>query len=220
MVAIMTLSVCAAVGLTTATKVEAHTTTKLSLYTPSEVNYGEYHAISVQLKDGSGHPLANKPVELWYRWSGETTWNYWRTLTTDSGGYRSTYDVDHRVTTVYWKAIFKGDPTYAGSTSVRTMVIKRDTSLSLYAPSTATKYDKFMLSGTLKGFTGGPKTIYLYYRYSGTTTWVYFKKVTTDSGGYYETTVIPSKTVTYYAKFAGDSSHWSSTSRTRTVTVT
>lgn len=217
MVAIMTLSVCAAVGLTTATKVEAHTTTKLSLYAPSAVNYNEWYVLFVRLTDGSGHPLANKQVALSYHYSGGSFGGVWRWLTTDSNGYCWTWDRDWK--NIYWKAEFKGDTSYAPSTSFATIQIKTATWLSFYAPSAVKKGDKFMLFGTL-GNGGGDKTIYLYYRYSGATTWTYLKQVKTESSGFYNTTVSTSKYVTYYARFPGNAGLWPSTSVTRVVKVT
>jgi len=91
LVTVMVASVCGAVGLTTTTKVDALTTTKLSL-TASKITplVGQRFTVTAQLKrwnptTRSYVPLAGKPVTIWHNYKG-VRYNDVTNKFTDSAG--------------------------------------------------------------------------------------------------------------------------------------
>ena len=89
--------------------------TNLSL---DSMNYnpdsGQY-TISGYLKDSTGMALAGKPIDIWYRYPGETTGHLWTTVYTGTDGKFSTPAVP--TSPVYLRTVFKGDSVYASAYS-------------------------------------------------------------------------------------------------------
>jgi hypothetical protein len=222
MVAIMTLSVCAAVGLTTATKTEALTVTKLSFYPPTEGFSGEPMYFSGYLRDTNGHPLANKVVWL-ERWS-VNKWAHLVSATTDSTGF---YVMRYTpITGGTFHAAFHSGTTYGGSTSAGvTITVKHRLKLALTGSSKAKAGDKVVIGGVLHdAYTGkwlGNAPVKIYYHYSGTTAWTYWTSGRTlPDGSIY---IVPRLTFgshsseSFYIRYAGDNLHRSAPSNVRTV---
>ena len=113
LIAVMTVSVCTAVGVTTASRADAKAPTKLTL-AKFHPTIGQYYLLFGVLTDGRGHRLSGKIVQLWYRRSFHYGWELWTTVRTDkSGVYGGAWDKrpgQHM-------AVFRGDRVYAPSWS-------------------------------------------------------------------------------------------------------
>ncbi len=120
MVAIMALSVCTAVNLTTATKAEAAVATKLTASVSPKYPYrGEQFTISGTLTTSDGTPLPNKAITVSWKCLTDGRSGKLASVKTDSQGRYARTD-SAKVSPKYrYTVTFSGDRTYArASTSL------------------------------------------------------------------------------------------------------
>jgi len=140
LITVMVASVCGAVSLTTATKVDALTTTKLSL-TASKATplVGQRFTVTAQLKrwnptTRSYVPLAGKPVAIVHYYKG-VRYNDVTNKLTDSAGKVSVSVVCGSTGVRYWYATFAGNSQYAKSQAGPvTVSVRISTTLYVWTP--------------------------------------------------------------------------------------
>jgi protocatechuate 3,4-dioxygenase beta subunit len=222
-VAVMVASAFGAIGLN-ATKADAQQMLSVTL---SSTNYypssGQQYTLSGLLTDSAGN--AYKPIEIWYRSSGDTTYHYSNTIYTDANGKYSTTTSSSQ--TIDLIAIYVG--VVGGHGSVRSNIVTINvqgggigTSLSLttsnYNPTAGQQYT---LAGRLYDAAGVGipyEPIDIWYRSPGGS-WQYSNTIRTDAFGRYSTTTSSSQTVELRTGFMGHGGYKTSGSNWVTITV-
>ncbi len=125
MVAIMALSVCSAVNLTTATKADAAVATKLTTSVSPGILYhglyrGEQFTISGTLTTSDGTPLTNKAITVSWKASDGRTGTLPSVKTDSQGRYARTDSAKVSPQYLYTVA-FAGDATYARASATLTI---------------------------------------------------------------------------------------------------
>src|SRR5665647_2142917 len=154
--------------------------TTLSLTTSNpNPGSGVSYTISGNLYDSANAGVGGKSVTFYWQYAGDTTWRTGPTVqTATTTGYFSGSDADTK--TIYYKAVFAGDSSYATSTSnVVTVTVGGtaakathiDLSSSNYNPGSGVSYT---ISGNLYDSANagvGGKSVTFYWQYAGDTTW-------------------------------------------------
>ena len=192
----------------------------LSVSNPSPA-VGQSYTLSGLLRDSAGRPVANKPIDIWYRHAGETTGHLWKTVYTGTDGKYSTTAASSQ--TVYLRAVFMGDSAHARSYSNFVTVTPGRTTLTLTASTTTPlSGQSYTLSGSLSDGNGkalANKPIDIWVRHDGDNGKLW-KTMTTDSNGKYSTTASSTKKAYIRTVFKGDSAYATSRSNFVTISVT
>ncbi len=221
MVAIMALSVCAAVNLTISTKVEAaDTATKITLTNPPANGYpGKQYFVGGWITEPSyGKWLGGQQaIELWRTISGKP-WTKWKTVPCDMKGSFGAYDTQWSTGSAYYYARYAGNPGFQPSKSgMKGIVIKYSATLSISVSHPWYSVTN-TVTGNLKdqyGYSINNVLVKVYKENSGTGhkwSWFTDRKTVTPDGKWtaMETTGWDTR---YYAFYPGDVMHWSVQSR-------
>lgn len=164
LVAVMMLSVCGAVGLratgaTTAATSPAATSGATTFTTlacsPAKPLANQPYTLSGTVKDGLLNPLVGVPVQLSFKFPGDTLWTLATTVTTVAGGaYTWQHPANAFTGQIQWQAKFPGatvgGTTYAKSTAYKTVQVSYATHITLTASTKSAKWNSsYTLSGTL-----------------------------------------------------------------------
>jgi GH25 family lysozyme M1 (1,4-beta-N-acetylmuramidase) len=202
---------------------KAATAVSLSL-SADTVFSGSTVEFSGRLRTSTGQALGGKPVALYRRASGSTTW---QRITAPTTGTDGSYAVSFAASgSAAFRAEYAGGRRYAASTSGRRDLIVRakiSTTPTLAVDHTARQGLSAKVYGHLRTRTGRPvvgKTMYVYERPEGATRWALVERSQTLSpSGWYQAYVRPSRTSTYKAVFRGGTAFARSVSNLTTVRV-
>jgi len=206
----------------TTSRLATETTLALS---KSSVLRGRPVTFSGQLRTDDGAAMPQRRVVLLRRADGSTTWTRMTSLTTDAAGdYSVTFTASAGAT---FKAVFRGNPTHRRSVSaVRELTIspKVQVAPTLAAErSSLRKGESTRLYGNLRSLAGAPlgdRTVHVYRRVTGTTTWTRIGDARTVSPtGWFQEYVRPTRTATYKVVFRGGTRFQRAASPLQTVTV-
>ena len=174
---------------------------------------------TLSVTGGTGIPVATIQLQ---NSTDNTTWTNVTTVATnvtDSNGNYHFSNNESVAGTYYYRAAYSGNATYGSVTSntVSVNVIKTATALTLTASNTTPAVNQSVtFTATLRsGGTPIPKLITVYYYLNG----VRYNYATAYTTLTFATKWTTPGVRTYYATFAGDSSHQPSTSSGLTITV-
>jgi hypothetical protein len=184
---------------------------------PTTVSMKQNFTINGTLSTGTTS-IAGAAVTL-QRSTNNAAWTNATTNVTDvNGNYQFSYN-ESAAGTYYYRAAYSGNATYGSVTSntVSVNVIKTATALTLTASNTTPAVNQSVtFTATLRsGGTPIPKLITVYYYLNG----VRYNYATAYTTLTFATKWTTPGVRTYYATFAGDSSHQPSTSSGLTITV-
>jgi GH25 family lysozyme M1 (1,4-beta-N-acetylmuramidase) len=187
------------------TKTTTHVTLNLSTDTALR---GQTVQFAGRLVDAGGQPLPGRHVQLYRQAEGSSTWTSIASPTTSTTGrYTLSFAVSGSAS---FKVTFDGGPRYAGSLSaVRALTVRQPvpTSATLGIEQTARNDRAVKLYGHLTTTAGKPmvdRTMYVYQRPNGSTTWTLVASSSTLSPtGWYQAFVKPSRLSSYNAVFRG-----------------
>lgn len=204
LVAIMTLSACAAVGVTmaqtnpTVSTAQAATTatvqpaakqyTTLTFYAPGIADSYTIFVSGTLTTIVGNHPIPNGVVQV--LWNDGGTWTKVASATTNSNGFFSCALPVHTIgstnAVAQLRALYDGSTTMDGTTSATVSVsVEAPTALELSAPGEVPAGASFAIGGTLtdltSGKTMGGSTVQLYESYYGA--WSYVASTVTHAVG-------------------------------------
>ncbi len=243
MIAIMALSVCTAINITTATRADALIGTKLTVsYFPLDPLRNQHYAIYGKLTLSDGRtPLPKKEIKISWRDLDDHRTGKLKSVRTDSQGFYITKDSHNKGKRFLYTVTFPGDKTYAKAE--RYFHIDVGVSVLSFTLATPEKDLKngqyFKLSGRLwqQQYTMvpiqyaavklyklriGPNTVYSQGFGSGAPTYkVKETQKTNDKGDFtFYDKEDQGMTVYYYAEFPGNKQYHSSKSRIISITFT
>ncbi len=235
MVAIMALSVCTAVGVTTETKAGAvvpppKKLTKLTASnSPKYPLRGEQFTISGTLTRSDGKPIANRAITVSWKASDGRAGKL-ASVKTDSQGRYERGDSAKASPEYVYTVTFAGDTTYAkASTSMRIYVGLSKTSIvwPKFLKNEPLRNQAFTLHGAVKngaGTSGGTTNadvVKVYRRVSngqgGWTAWTEYKKTTLSSGEWSTTAYGYTLDIPFKAVYPGNAKLFGSESRPTAV---
>jgi GH25 family lysozyme M1 (1,4-beta-N-acetylmuramidase) len=200
---------------------QAETRVSLALSDES-VFRGQDVTFAGALRDADGATLANRHVGLYRRPDGSDTWTKVAALTTDAAGrYAVSYTASGPAS---FRTTFRGTTRYAASSSPRRSLAVRPKVVTRATLGVERRQQRTVkLYGHLRTVTGKPvlaKTMHVYRRASGSTTWSLVARATTLAPtGWYQTLVRPTRTTTYKAVFRGGVARTRAVSNLTTVRV-
>ncbi len=194
-------------------------TTLTAQTSPTTITYGAATTISGKLTTAAGAPVAGKPVQIYVRKQGTSTYALLSTRTTAADG---TFSGTHKpLTNVEYAARFREDATYTASGhNARTNVAPAATTLTAQtSPTTITYGAATTISGKLTTAAGAPvagKPVQIYVRKQGTSTYALLSTRTTAADGTFSGTHKPLTNVEYAARFREDATYTASGHNART----
>lgn len=191
-------------------------TTSLSLATsPATITYGAPTTLSGRLTTSSGQPLAAKPVKIYVRGQGTTTWALLSSRTTAADGTFSGTHTPQR--NVEYSARFAADAEYAGTSRTGRVGVAPAVSATLSA-SNVRLGTSVTLTGTVRPTHAG-QVVQRQQLVGGA--WTTLATTTLSSTGTYSFPVkaLSTGTKTYRIVNPADSDHLPGTSSTKTLTV-
>ena len=217
MVAVMTASVCTAVTLSTtpATALTPLTASTLTLDASNLWPFaGAPFLLGGQLTAFNGEQLSNRQIEIWTRLPSQAHGTVLTTATTDAAGFYGIWPLILTAATqpTYYRALFRGDGAFAGSTSALILVQAgvQKTSLTISAPGAPNAVGVvFQFTGRLTDSFGNGmpfRQVQVWYRTDGNiASGKLLAIATTDSLGFWSMTTSNGVAPTYYrAVYAGE----------------
>jgi hypothetical protein len=129
-----------------------------------------------------GHPLSNRYVQVYYRFSTTAGWHYLKSVKTDVNG-RYSFSSSSGAKYVYWMTKFAGDSVYYPKTAYKTVIVGLSkTSIAYKTYLDSIGIYGYVADGSGKKIVGAP--VQLFHRSGSSTTWVYATTVYTQSGTY------------------------------------
>ena len=183
------------------------TATHLSLTLSKDTVFrGQTVQIAGRLVDAGRQPLPSRHVDLYRRTEGSSTWTRIATPTTSATGhYALSFAASDPAS---FKVTYAGGKRYASSVSaVRALSVRQPISTSATLGIEQATRSAVKLYGHLTTTAGRPvvdKTMYVYQRPNGSSTWTLVARSSTLSPtGWYQAFVEPSRASTYKAVFRG-----------------
>ncbi len=183
--------------------------------TPATITYGQATTLSGRLTTSSGLPLAAKPVKIYVRWLGATTWTLLSNRTTSADGtFSGTHSAQRNLE---YSAQFAGDAAYVGASRTGRVSVAPAVAASLSASTV-----RLGTSVTMKGTVSPAHTGLAVQRQQLVNgTWRTLATTTVSSTGTYSFPVraLSVGTKSYRVVSAADSDHVAGASARLTLVV-
>ncbi|MGZ4926338.1 MAG: hypothetical protein ACXV4B_07810 [Halobacteriota archaeon] len=186
----------------------AKTPTTLSIVSPTGTQTsGSTYTLAGYLRDSAGAGVPNRPVDIYVSCPDSSYW-YWKTVTTNGNGYWST--TDHHTQSAYYLVGLWGDSSYADSSTTDWVPIGTPTSITVTSPTgTQASGQTYWLIGYVTDSAGAGvpnRPVDIYVSCPDSSYW-YWKTVTTDAYGWWWISDHHTQSAYYLVGLWGDSSY-------------